>query len=270
MILEFIGMKSGGERMILTVMGSCANQILNREGVSLFVEDRQDNLLIDCGPGIVAAFGRCYRRTSDVNSLLLTHVHADHIAGFPYFVWNRNFERMGSSPADDLHVFGEKETISLAKHMLDYCYPELTFPFEIFYHDIVAGEDFNCGALYVKTMRADHAVPCISSVIECKDRKIVYTSDSLYNESLVSLAQNADLLVHEGMMIQSMSELAKRVKHSTALEAGEFAKNINAKQLLLVHIAPGLLGKESTLIREANSKYDGVISIPHDGSVYGV
>jgi len=262
--------KKGGKTMILTVIGSCANQISNREGVSLFVENGYDNLLIDCGPGIVAAFGRCCRRTSEVKNLLLTHVHGDHIAGFPYFVWNRNFECMGSTPPEDLHVYGERETVSLAKHMLEHCYPELAFPFKVIYHEIKAGDTFSSGTLNIETICANHAVPCVSCVINCGGKKLVYTSDTLYNEILIDKAEYADVLVHEGMMPKSMEPLANKVKHSTAFMAGKFAYDVKAKQMLMVHIAPSLLGKESILIEEAASNYQGPISIPCDGSVYMV
>lgn len=270
MILEFIGVSSGGNEMILTVIGSCANQISNREGVALVVENNSDNILIDCGPGIVAAFGRCYRKTSEINNLFITHVHGDHISGFPYFVWNRNFECMGKTPPSDLHVYGERETISLAHHMLLHCYPELAFPFKVIYHEINAGDFFNCGTIKIETVRAIHAVPCLSCIIECDNKKLVYTSDTLYNDALKSKSQNADMLVHEGMMPKSMDTLANKVKHSTAFSAGKFANNINAKQMLLVHIAPGILGKEKILFDEAEMNYKGFVSIPYDGSIYKI
>lgn len=256
--------------MILTVIGSCANQISHREGVSLFVENGNDNLLIDCGPGIVAAFGRCGRKTSEAKNLLLTHVHGDHMSGFPYFVWNRNFECLGSAPPEDLHIYGERETVSLAKHMLEHSYPELSFPFNVIYHEIKAGDTFNSGTLRVETICADHAVPCVSCVINCEGKKLAYTSDTLYNEILLDQAKNADVLVHEGMMPKSMENLANKVKHSTAYVAGKFANDVKAKQMLMVHIAPSLLGKESILIEEAAFNYQGPISIPYDGSVYKV
>lgn len=256
--------------MILTVLGSCANQISNREGVALLVEKDSNNLLIDCGPGIVAAFGRCNRKTSEVNNLLITHVHGDHIAGFPYFVWNRNFECMGGTPPADLHVYGEHGAIEFAQFALSHCYPELTFPFKIVYHEIEADSSFCCGEIGITCVCADHAVPCISCIIEVEGSKIVYSSDTLYNEALSKHSREADILIHEGMMISSMEALANKVKHSTACTAGKFATDISTKQLLLVHIAPSLLGKETLLLQEASSYYHGPISIPHDGTVYFV
>lgn len=268
MILGFIGSEKGGKTMILTVIGSCANQIANREGVSLLVENGDDNLLIDCGPGIVAAFGRCCRKTSEVKHLLLTHVHGDHMAGFPYFVWNRNFECMGSTPPEDLHVFGERDTVSLAKYMLEHCYPEISLPFQVIYHEIKSEDNFSSGTLEIETVCANHAVPCVSCVINCEGKKMTYTSDTLYNESLIDKAKYADVLVHEGMMPKSMETLANKVKHSIAFMAGKFAYDVKAKQMIMVHIAPGFLGKENILIEEAAFNYQGPISIPYDGSVY--
>lgn len=256
--------------MEITVLGSCGNQISNREGVALLVEQGEDTLLIDCGPGIVAAFGRACRKTSDVTNLLLTHVHGDHIAGFPYFVWNRNFERIGVAPAKDLHVYGEKETVEFAQYALTHCYPEAHFPFEVYYHVIHGGDLFNCGNLLVKTLNAIHTVPCLACSVEFLDKKIAYSCDSLPNDALLSVAMRADLLIHEGMLLQNAELMAKKVRHSLAKDAGEFAQKAQVKHLALVHIAPALLGKERLLINDAKLSFDGMVTIPFDGTVYGI
>lgn len=259
--------------MEITVLGSCANQISDREGVSLLVENFDDNLLIDCGPGIVAALGRARRKASDINHVLLTHVHGDHISGFAYFIWNRNFERMGTQPAQDIHVYGLQDSITLAKFMLEHCYPELVFPFKVIYHELDvsnASEAVNIGSMCLTVIEATHTVPCISCVIATEDKKFVYSSDTLPSEKLIVFAGDADILIHEGMMVNQMEQLATTVKHSMASQAGKVASLVKAKQLLLVHIAPGLLGNEKTLLSEAAQNYRGSISIPYDGSVYFV
>ena len=259
--------------MEITVLGSCANQISDREGVSLLVEHLDDNLLIDCGPGIVAALGRARRKASDINNVLLTHVHGDHISGFAYFVWNRNFERMGMEPAKDIHVYGLQDTITLAKFMLEHCYPELNFPFQVVYHTLELSNGsckWDIGGMNLTAIEACHTVPCISCVITGDNKKFVYSSDTLPTEALAHFAKDADLVVHEGMMVDQMAQLATRVKHSLASQAGSFASSVGAKQLLLVHVAPGLLGNERALLTQAATNYSGPISIPYDGSVYHI
>lgn len=256
--------------MFITILGSCANQISNREGVALLLESEKNNLLIDCGPGIVASFGRANRKTSEITNLLLTHVHGDHTAGFPYFVWNRNFERIGKTPASDLHVYGTKETIELASFSLEHSYPELKFPFSIFYHTIELCDNIVIGDMSVKTISAIHTVPCLACIIESKKKKIVYSCDTLPNAELLKYAKGADFLVHEGMLMKDAEPLAKIVRHSLAKDAGQFAKKANVKHLALVHIAPMIIGRETALIAEAQEEFDGIITIPFDGTVYGI
>lgn len=257
--------------MIVTILGSCANQTLNREGTSVLIESESSNLLIDCGPGIAASFGRAGRKTSDINNVLLTHVHGDHSSGFAYFVWNRNFERLGQQPASDPNVFGSADTIELTKFSLEHTYPELKFPFKIIYHELSSDKEdsFNVEKLSVHTIPANHAVPCLSCCVSDGNKKVVYSSDTLLNQDLLKF-DNPDLLIHEGMMTDEFLELSKKVKHSLSSQAGEFATKVQAKQLALVHIAPSLLGKESALIQEASKNYSGPITIPFDGTVYGI
>ena len=258
--------------MIITFLGACANQISNRESVSFLIEEKDTNLLVDCGPGIVSALGKCNKKASDVNNLLITHVHGDHISGFPYFVWNRNFERMGKDPAQDLNVYGTKDVIELAKFTFERCYPELKLPFEINYHIVDDDKEVrtSISAFDLVFVPASHTVPCLSCVVSSGNKKIVYTSDSLFNEKLVDHSQKANLVIHEGMMPCAMASLAEKVKHSMAFEAGIFANKVLSDQLLLVHIAPSIIGNESVLLNEARKYFSGPISIPCEGTVYVV
>lgn len=256
--------------MFITFLGSCANQTSNREGVAFIVETENTNVLVDAGPGIVAAFQRINRETSDIDNLILTHTHGDHILGFAYFVWNRNFERKGRAPAHDLNVYGNYESIEAAQKMLSSCYPNASFDFRVNYYVISVHKQINVGDLTFTPVNALHPVPTIAFTIETADKKIVYSADSLPCEDLMKYSQNADLVIHEGMFTNDSLKLSRKVMHSTASDAGRFAQSSNCKQLLLVHIAPELFGKENALLKEASLYYAGCISIPCDGSLYMV
>lgn len=256
--------------MYVTFFGSSANQTANHESVSFLVEANASNLLIDCGPGIVSTIQRTFHYASSIDNVLLTHTHGDHISGYAYFVWNRNFERLGNTPANDLNVFGNEESIDAAKTMLEKFYPEAKFPFNINYKILAPKQKFECGELCVNVIEAIHPIPTLSCVITHNDKTIVYSCDSLPNEDLLKLSSDADLIIHEGMFSNNSFELSRKVMHSTAADAGNFAKQANGKQLLLVHIAPEMFGKETILLEEASECFNGVISIPFCGSVYSI
>ena len=256
--------------MYITILGSCANQTANREGVALLFENENSSLLVDTGPGIIASLQRANRKASDINNLLLTHTHGDHILGFAYFVWNRNFERLGKEPAKDLNVYGNAAAIDIARTMLQKCYPEAKFSFKVSYFTLTSNDERNIDDFSVVVVDAIHPVSTLSCVLRENDKLICYSSDTLPNEKLLALSGNANLVIHEGMFTIESEELSRRVMHSTARDAGRFAKASNSSQLLMVHIAPELFGKESKLLKEARTEYSGNISIPCDGSIYCV
>jgi len=250
------------------MLGSSANQILHREGVAFLVESAESNLLVDCGPGIVSSIGKAKRNCSDIDNILLTHVHGDHISGFAYFVWNRFYEHMGkSSKANNLDVYGLKDTIELASFMISHSYPTNKFPFEVFYHILDENDSFEIKDMTVTTFPANHVVPTISCFIENDEKKLIYSSDTLPTEKLNNICSNPDMLIFEGMFADASIESSIKSKHSTARDAGKTANKIKAKQLLLVHIAPSLFGNEKQLLLEAREEFLGPIMIPIEGSV---
>jgi len=62
-----------------------------------------------------------------------------------------------------------------------------------------------------------------------------FCSDTVYNESIVPLLTNVDVLYHESTFLDSEETLAGKTMHSTAKEAARIALKANVKQLILGH-----------------------------------
>jgi len=62
-----------------------------------------------------------------------------------------------------------------------------------------------------------------------------YCSDTAYDESIVPLIRDVDLLYHEATFASDMEERARETFHSTARQAASIAKMANVSQLLLGH-----------------------------------
>ncbi len=69
-------------------------------------------------------------------------------------------------------------------------------------------------------------------------RKIVYCTDTVYCENAVSLAQNADVLIHEATFSHQDAELAFQRLHSTSTMAAQVALAAQVKQLIMTHFSP--------------------------------
>ena len=62
-----------------------------------------------------------------------------------------------------------------------------------------------------------------------------FCSDTMYNESIVSIIKGVDVLYHEATFLDSEESLAEKTMHSTAKEAATIALKANVRQLILGH-----------------------------------
>ena len=75
-------------------------------------------------------------------------------------------------------------------------------------------------------------------------KNYAFCSDTVYNEAILPIIENIDVLYHESTFLQSEENLAKKTLHSTAKEAATIALKANAKQLILGHYATRYEGIE--------------------------
>ena len=83
-----------------------------------------------------------------------------------------------------------------------------------------------------------------------KGRIVAILGDTKRGASNVTLAQDADVLVHESTFARDSQKLASDYNHSTCMDAAKVAKQANVKQLYLTHISSRYLGKEQQQLQE--------------------
>jgi ribonuclease BN (tRNA processing enzyme) len=120
--------------------------------------------------------------------------------------------------------------------------------------------------------------PAFAYRFDTPDRSIVFSGDTTPCESLIRLAQGADLLVHEVIHKPSLARLMARVphadrlvehivaSHTTHIDVGKVAREAGVKTLVLTHFAPA---DDPTLTDEmwtegARPHFDGRIIVGKD------
>lgn len=83
--------------------------------------------------------------------------------------------------------------------------------------------------------------------------RYAFCSDTVYNEAIIPLLDNVDVLYHESTFLDSEEALAAKTMHSTAKEAATIALKANVKQLILGHYSTRydnieLFKKEATAV----------------------
>ena len=66
-------------------------------------------------------------------------------------------------------------------------------------------------------------------------KSYAFCSDTTYNEDIIPIIENADVLYHESTFLDSEEQLAHKTMHCTAKQAAKIALKANVKQLILGH-----------------------------------
>ncbi|KRL83684.1 ribonuclease Z [Ligilactobacillus apodemi] len=87
-----------------------------------------------------------------------------------------------------------------------------------------------------------------------KGRVVTILGDTRQTPGILTLAKNADVLVHESTFGKGEARLARNYYHSTCIQAAKIAQKAQVKQLLLNHISARYVGALATqLERDARS-----------------
>lgn len=104
-------------------------------------------------------------------------------------------------------------------------------------------------------------------------RKFVYCTDTIFCDNAVTLAQDADVLVHEATFAHQDADQAYQSLHSTSTMAAQVALAARVKQLVLTHFspryAPGNALTLEDLLKEARSIFGNTIAA-HDFMVHDI
>ena len=85
-------------------------------------------------------------------------------------------------------------------------------------------------------------------------RKVVYTGDTKPCGSVIKLAKNCDVLIHDSTFSDEQKDIVEDMGHSTAKQAAEVALSANVKTLYLTHISQRYTDPEK-LEREARGVF---------------
>lgn len=204
-------------------------------------------IILDCGTGLRLLGSALLATRKPVEAdIFLSHMHWDHIQGFPFFtpafIAGNTFRVRGQSKGD------RSVRAVLEGQMTD---PNFPVPLSVMgsdlsFHELRSGEDVACGEATVRPVSLQHPGGCIGMRVEHAGRSFVYATDTEHDPHsgevdavLVELARDADVLVYDAMYTEQEYRAGKiGWGHSTYSEAIRVAAAANVKCLYLFHHDP--------------------------------
>ena len=254
--------------------------VMNRFGPSILVEAGGQKFLFDAGRGALQRLTQLKLSWRDVNGVFLTHLHSDHVVGFPDLWLTGWLTAQREAP---LQVWGPKGTKNMMSHL------EQAYEFDIrmrladerasatgvviLASDIAGGFVVEKSGVKITAFDVDHAPvePAFGYRIDFAGRSVVLSGDTLFSENLIRHAEGVDVLVHEVIAPDTYRragvapELAQTImaRHTTPEQAGEVFARTKPRLAVYSHIGRPS-ATEADLIPPTRKTYAGPLEVGED------
>jgi ribonuclease BN (tRNA processing enzyme) len=224
-----------------------------------WIEHSDTRIVIDCGAGSLQGLARSGLPWGEVEHLLISHFHTDHIAEIPALIFALRHALEVPRTAS-LQVWGPKGVRALLGSFADAFGAWILdpgFPIEI--HELSAGTPVEIGGLVAQTIATPHTEESLALRLE-GEAIFGYTGDTGPAEELGPFFRGADLLLAECSL---PDELALE-NHLTPSSLARLAQACAVPRLVVTHVYPQLQRLDvPDLIRRAG--FTGEIIMARDG-----
>lgn len=182
-------------------------------------------IVFDAGDGIHKLGD--YVSSSKPLYLFLSHFHLEHISGL-HILNKFRFKQV-------VRIYGQRGTRRILKYIIDHPFtcPVNALPIKLRIREL--SEGVHRIPFRVTCKQLLHVDPCFGYRIELDGRVITYCTDTGICQNSLSLAKDADLLIHD--CAEKSKQRNAQWPHAIPSEAAKLAQRANVKQLALFHFS---------------------------------
>jgi ribonuclease BN (tRNA processing enzyme) len=216
---------------------------------------RDINALIDCGATSLVGLNKLAINRNDINTIFITHFHADHIGGLPFFILESNYVLKRQRA---LTVAGPPGLRSRYADIMETAFPgsttvEWSFPLTL--REMEIGRRGDIGNVRITpfhVMHDDRAGPCLGFRIEAEGKVIAFSGDTQWTDTVADIGRDADLFICE-----AYTRDKPVVSHMALNLLERHLPQIRPKRLILTHMSNDMLARRGELPYETAE--DGMI-----------
>ncbi len=289
------GQTCGSAPVQIQVLGSGGPELQDKRASSSYLVwlEGKPRVLVDIGGGAALRFGESGAAVSDLDVILLTHLHVDHTADLPALIKSSFFE----DRARPLPIYGPAgnkfmpSTITFARALFDsvrgaYRYlgdflnPLARGGYKLKPHDVRPSsgklktnrkddEDtlytFVNERLRASAVSVAHGnLPALAWRVEVGGKSVVFSGDTNgRGDALARLAQGADLFIAHNAVPENADGIEREL-HMPPSSIGQIAQQAQVKQLVLSHRMRRTLGKEEETLAAIRRHYAGPALFAND------
>ena len=222
-------------------------------------------IIIDAGTGLVTLGNERMAGGPRHSTILLSHLHWDHVAGLPFFT-------PIYVPGHRVEIASGPNGVMSLEDAMKNVFRAPFFPVEwsdlggqVSTRELKANERFTIGDITVTMAKLNHPDPVYGFRLEHGDQSIVYATDtehfSCIDPTLKKLAAGADILIYDSQYLPSEYPTKVGWGHSTWEAGADLARAAGVPQLVLFHHDPGRTDAQlAALEAEARAALPGTVA----------
>ncbi|RJQ49209.1 MAG: MBL fold metallo-hydrolase [Nitrospiraceae bacterium] len=243
-------------KLIILGSGTCVPS-LKRNSPGYYLEAEDYRLLVDCGSGTLLQLERAGKSYKNIDAVFITHKHPDHFSDLMPLIqallatpqFKREKELLITAP-EGFAEYYEKAIASILGTPQDFLIKLAV---------IDETDTMEFGPLHIAAGKTVHSHDSISYRFEYGGKSVVFTGDADYDQKIIDLAANADLLIADC----SFPDSQKAKGHLSSKECGLIARKAGVKKLVLSHIYPSSI-PDTERVHEAMEVFNGKIVLAED------
>lgn len=238
------------------------------------IKDGKTMLLTDAGGGngILSQLEKADIALTDLHHMFLTHTHTDHILGAVWVARMIMQKQNNGTYQDVFRIFSHEKALRVLE---DIC--RMTLPKKVLTQlgkgvllcEVKDGDEFHADDIRIQCFDIHstkekqfgfRATLSDGTTIAC-------LGDEPYNAQNRPYVENVDWLMCEAFCLYRDRDIFKPYEkhHSTALEAGKLASELNVKNLILYHTEDKCLNRRKQLYsEEAHQHFKRNVFVPDD------
>ncbi|MBV8754317.1 MAG: MBL fold metallo-hydrolase [Hyphomicrobiales bacterium] len=198
------------------------------------VRAARSTFLIDCGASSLIGMNRCGIDRNAIDTILVTHFHADHFGGIPFFMLDAQFNTKRMRPLTIAGPPGLRDWYARVMETSFAGSSKTQTKFELNLVELESAQRRSLGDITVRPARVRHAPsegPFFAYRIEVDGRTLAFSGDTEWVENLVEIGREADLLISE---CYSFGKKVPFHLDYATLQAN--LPRIKAKRVILTHL----------------------------------